>query len=347
MNPKSSVNTLNLMEKNPENYGFFSLCRWIDARYHARHDADMHPRDEDWRLDMHPRDECWRLEQYPSVAFAPSELESIKLRDGKIYIRQFGLGLLGPDGPMPLHLTELIRERKDEIQDEVLLNFINMFHHRWLTLFYRAWASAQAAAGLDHSHDERFSLYIAALIGNSRGEIMASALPWHARLAAAGHLVMRSHNAAALEASLCHFFALPVKVYEYTFHWLSLPISERSALGGRNALLAETAVLGGHIADRQCNFLLDVGPLSLARYEDFLPEGRALPLLIEWVRAFVGLELHWTLQLNLHHDEVPKARLGGREQLGRTIWLSSPEGVEMVKGMVYTPETRHFQREEI
>ena len=66
------------------------------------------------------------------------------------------LGLFGPNGPMPVHITEYARERQLNAHDPTLVGFLDLFHHRILSLFYRAWAVNQKAADLDRPKDARF-----------------------------------------------------------------------------------------------------------------------------------------------------------------------------------------------
>jgi len=105
--------------------------------------------------------------------------------------------------------------------------------------------------------------------------------------------------------------------------------------------------LGALVADRQHLFQLRLGPLSLPQYLCFLPNGDALPELIEWVRALVGFEYQWQIQLLLHADAVPSARLDGAQQLGWTTWLgrdrvghatSQPCAPAPITGMCFEPE---------
>ncbi len=77
------------------------------------------------------------------------------------------LGLFGPDGPLPLHLTEYARDRQRNHNDPTLQRFIDLFHHRGLSLFYRAWADVRPTVSFDRPQRDRFGHYVGALIGLS------------------------------------------------------------------------------------------------------------------------------------------------------------------------------------
>ncbi len=325
------------MENRPWKFSFLELCRRIDARLAPGPGVGEEP---------HPVNEVLRLGQEPSTVFAAREISGMRVAGGRLYMSLFGLGLYGPNGPLPLHLTEDAHERRLQKRDSTLIDFLDLFHHRWLTLFYRCWAAGQSAAGLDRREAERFSVYVANLEGYAPESLAASAIPPHARLGAVSHLLMQSRNPAGLTVTLEHFFGVPLRLEEYRFHWLTLEEEDHSRLGGpaAPARLGRDGVLGRHVPDRQSMFTLHFGPLTLREYCRFLPSGRYLPQLIAWVRAFAGLELEWTISLSLHAREVPPCRLSSRaqpgERLGRTSWLARRPSTTPMPGKEFSPERR-------
>ncbi|MGJ7578662.1 type VI secretion system baseplate subunit TssG [Variovorax sp. RHLX14] len=333
-------------QKAPWTCGFIALLRRFGA---AQPDA---PR---IGLARRPRQEAFRLGQVASLAFAPREVAELVLPDGEVtaagrgnqpsvpMVRLFGLGLLGPNGPLPLHYTELVRERTEHHGDTTLADFIDLFHHRYLTHVYRAWAQAQAAAGLDRVDDETFSRYVAWLTGHDPLEIRDSVLPAHARLSASAHLVHGSRHVDGLAGTLAHYFGVQVVLETFVLHWIGIDPQDRTRLGQASVscILGEGAVLGEVVADRQSKFRLVVGPLRLADYLRFTPGGRDLPVLVEWVRAFVGYEFVWDVELRVRRDDVPPARLDESQRLGWSTWLGDDAGEPRghAVGMVFEPES--------
>jgi 23S rRNA G2069 N7-methylase RlmK/C1962 C5-methylase RlmI len=117
-------------------------------------------------------------------------------------------------------VTEIAKDREDSRRDMTTVDFFDIFHHRFFTLFYRAWASAQSAAGLDRPGEEQFSFYVASLTGQDVGECRQRPLPSHARLAAAPHLVRESRNPDGLRATLERYFGVPVAIEEHGLRFL-------------------------------------------------------------------------------------------------------------------------------
>jgi type VI secretion system protein ImpH len=325
-----SSNFIARLQAEPWRYGFLPLLRRIGA------DSRIDPVGTAQR----PQTEPFRLGQRPSLAFAPREIASVGEASGRLKVRLFGLGMLGPNGPLPIHVTEIARDREESRHDSTLVDFLDIFHHRYLTLLYRAWSSAQAAAGLDRADDERFSFYVASLTGHDMEEVDKRLLPAHARISASAHLVRESRNPDGLRATLEHYFGVPVVIEEYVYHWILLDVDDHCRLGkpGTPSIMTEGAMLGEQVADRQHRFCVVIGPLDIDEYLRFTPQGADLPPLIEWVRAFVGKEFAWELELRMRPHSATPAIVGGPQQLGWSGWLGRSPTDAPVTGMRFEPE---------
>lgn len=301
----------------PYRYDFYQTLRRLECLYNEK------PR---WGCALRPVDEPVRLGQEPDLAFAPASLASFEAgQDGKpprLQVRLFGL--LGPNGPLPIHLTEYVRERLRHAGDPTLSRFLDLFHHRFLALFYRAWAQAQPHVNRDRPNEDRFAVYFGALLGVSPAAFRdRDTLPDLAKFFHVGTLVRQSRNSEGLTAILQHFFRVPARIQEFVGHWLFLNPRERTYLGRDGSGLGTGAVLGGQVWDRQCKFRVHLGPLTLAQYESFLPDGARLGQLVDWVRLYLCLELDWDVGLQLNRHEVPPLTLGGGGRLGWTTWLGT------------------------
>lgn len=315
----------------PWRYGFISLLRATAAQ---------HPHLPPIGRATLPRQEPFRLGQRPSMTFSPREIAAVDPHVKHPQIRLFGLGMLGPNGPLPIHFTEIAKDRLDNRHDATLVDFLDKFHHRYMTHMYRAWSQAQAAAGLDRADDEQFSQYVSRLAGNDPVNIQSSPLPPHARMAASAHLVREARNPDGLAMTLAHFFGVPVQIEEHVLHWISVSPDEHTLLGRASVatVMGEGALLGEAVPDRQHKFRIVIGPLSLDQYLHLTPQGRDLPLLVEWVRAFVGLEYEWEVELKVGAAAATPARIGGAEKLGWATWLGDSDATQATTGMVFEPE---------
>ena len=314
----------------PYRYDFYETMRRLECLY------DTKPR---WGQALRPIDEPVRLGQDPDLSFAPAPLASFEAKNGgapRLQVRLFGL--FGPNGPLPLHMTEYVRERLRLANDPTLSRFFDIFHHRFLSLFYRAWAQAQPHISRDRPTADRFTTYIGAFIGMAP---MASrerdALPDLAKFFHVGALIRQPRNAEGLVHILRHFFRVPVRIEEFVGHWMALQIPDRTSLTRDGSALGAGAVLGSRVWDRQHKFRIHLGPLTLDQYESFLPapqsgkgaptsRSAALRKLVDWVRLYLSFELDWDVRLQLKEREVPRLALGRAGQLGWTTWLGQRRG---------------------
>lgn len=287
-----------------------------------------------------PQEERHRIGQRPSLRFAPSEVAAVTQEDDRIRLSLYSLGIWGPQGPMPLHMSEQAYTRAESHHDSTLTDFADMFHHRALSLFYRAWAAGQSTASLDRPSQERFTFYIGSLIGDDPEDSAGLHPSTHARYAAASHLVREARSPEGLARALSFYFGVDVAVEEYVPYWMPLEMKNRSVLGMPSpcAALGEQATLGQSIPDCQHRFRLVMGPLSLEQYLRLTPHGDDLPTLVDWVRTFVGFELDWELKLVLKPRAAPCAQTRPGHRLGYSTWLGQATDDLTVVGMIFEPD---------
>lgn len=302
----------------PYRYDFYQALRRIES---------AHPHLPRLGEALRPGDEPVRIAQSSELSFAPAAFRTVQFQaDGKPRLMQHMFGLLGPNGPLPMHLTELARDRAMHHADPVLQRFLDMLTHRFALLFYRAWASAQPVLSLDRPADPAFARRLGSLLGIGSESLTArDALGDASKLYFAGRLARQTRDADGLLAWCRAEFDVPVKIEQWCGHWMPLADAERSRLRSRDGQgLGRGAVLGATVWDVQHKFRVVVGPLKLPRYRDFLPGGRDLDRLQSIIRQWVGLEFAWDLKLILARAEVPALRIGQRDapgMLGRISWL--------------------------
>nr|WP_213958120.1 type VI secretion system baseplate subunit TssG [Variovorax sp. dw_954] len=312
---------LHAMSGQPWAYDFFAVMRRLEAL------AAPKPR---WGHALLPSAEAVRVGQEPSLSFAPASLSRFEPATAHYppRVRQQFFGYLGPNGPLPVHLSDFIRERTNNHADPTWLAFLDTFLHRFSLYFYRAWAESRPAVWLDRPGEDKFRQRVGALVGigtatrQQRDEINDDA-----RLHFSGWLTRKVHSAEGVERVLCSYFGVPIRLEPWVGHWMRLPTEELTRLGrgGASRTMGMGAMLGQRAWDRQHRVRLHVGPLSLNRYLGFLPGGAARPELLRWMQQLLGNELYWDAQLILRKEEVPATRLGRHKgnapRLGWVSWL--------------------------
>lgn len=306
------------LAREPWAHDFFAVLRRIDALW---------PDEARLGTALRPSAEPVRLGQDPELDFAPASVMSFEAGakgPPRMGVRFFGL--FGPMGPMPLHLTEYTRDRLRNHGDATLARFADVFHHRMLLLFYRAWSQGQPAVQADRERDDQFAKWVSALFGQAPQVLRhADAVPDTAKRFLSGHLSRPTRNPESIVKVLRQYFGVPLRVESHVGHWLPLRTADRTRLGSpgarRSATLGVSAVAGSKVWDRQYKIRLHIGPLTMAQYRQFLPGQRSLVELRDWMRQLLGFEMLWDLRLVLKGSEVPALALGRDAALGHTTWL--------------------------
>jgi len=222
------VRMLDGLARAAPQFDFFQAMRRLEALHR---DAPDRPR---FGEAQRPADEPLRLGQDPSLTFAAASLSRLASGDNggppRLLVNFFGL--LGPNGPLPLHLTEYARDRQRNADDPTMSRFLDLFHHRMLMFFYRAWAAGQPTVSRDLPATDRFELYVGALEGLGLESLRKrDDFPDLAKLYYAGLLAPRSRNAEGLSAMVGDFFDLPARVEPFVGDWIDLPMDHRWRLG--------------------------------------------------------------------------------------------------------------------
>ena len=244
-------------------------------------------------------------------------------------------GLIGTQGVLPLHYTEMLIARKGQ-KDHALADFLDLFHHRLLSLFYRAWAKHRPniiyeTAVRANRRPDPFTHYILDFIGLGseaiRGQLQ---IPDEHLLPYAGLIAQRPHSASAVRAILRDYFGVPVEIEQCLGRWYDLSEADRSYLSPeleRNQL-GVGAFLGDKVWNQQDRFRIRIGPVSRSRFREFLPDGQTLPKVIELTRFLVGQALAFDVQVILEKEQVPDCRLLEKDddrapRLGWMSWLKT------------------------
>ncbi|WP_092551733.1 type VI secretion system baseplate subunit TssG [Xenorhabdus koppenhoeferi] len=316
----------------PWQFDLFQTLRRIDAQageYYMLGSAPL------------PKYDLLRLGQKPSMIFAPSTISEVRQRENsKLYdILIYSFGLFGPNGPMPLHITEYAYARQYNYQDPTLGIFINLFHHRLILLFYRAWANAQPTVSLDRPDNQRFCHYLACLVGMGLpAQKSPDTISDHARYSLSGHLSRQGHSAEGLEKILFSYFGIPLKINQNIPQWLKIETQDQAQLkAGRNMpRLGHSAFLGIALYDVQHKFRIELGPLRMAEYETFLPGEPKSQQLSDWIHQYLGIEYAWDIQLILHQSDIKGIHLSEPIKLGLNSWLGKIECPTHRGDLLYT-----------
>jgi type VI secretion system protein ImpH len=304
------------LQAAPTGFDFFQALRLLECAHRERPRVGKAKR---------AHEEPLRVCQEPYVSFPTTSVVSYEPAGagGTARLKVLLMGLFGPHGPLPLHLTVYARDRRRRESDSTLVDFCDVFHHRMLSLYYRAWAEARPYVHFDRPEEDRFGFYVAALCGLGLPALRnRDLLPDRTKLRHAGLLACQAFHPGRIEALIRNFLASPVRITEFVGGWLDVPRHLRCRLGKQECCeLGVNTVVGTRSFQCQHRFRLRLGPLELVDYLDFLPGARRLARLIAVVRNLVGDEFEWDVCLVLAQASVPPLRLDGNVHLGWTSWL--------------------------
>ncbi len=317
---KSNTEIENEVKIAPWEWNFFSLVRELD-----RHFKGQGRTVDPTGFSHKAKTDGLRFRQSASLAFPASDVAGF-LPGNMENLPELSVhcfGLLGCNGPMPLFLTEYVFERIKHHKDNALKNFLDMFHHRMISLYYRAWAINQITVNRDWEQDP-FAGYIGSLInikGKSNGG--TDDVPRDARLYYSGRMIQKEMNAEGICAILNDYFDTPVKMEQFTGQWITIPRKDQFRLGESEdtGVMGRTCIMGSRAWDINQKFKLVMGPMPLRTYRKIVPGTKGFTHLKAWIDSYVGMSFDWDVQLILKKEEIPPFTADNQIRLGYTSWF--------------------------
>ncbi len=303
-------------------FSFYEAVRLLEA---------ANPKKEPLGEALTPDREPVRFTVKPGFAFPQSEIAELKgdEEDAAARMGVAFLGLICPSGLLPHWYNELAVKR-NRAKDYSLTDFLDIFHHRLVSLFYLAWKKNRFPANYLPGARDRLSGHLKALIGlglpslADRIGFADESLVFYS-----GLLSRQVPSAAALEVSIAYFAGTRARVEQFTQRMLPLSPEDRTRVGAANSRLGLETICGSFVWDCQTKFIVDLGPMGYADFVRFLPSGDLLNPLFQLVTYMVGLEYDFDIRVFLRRDEVPACILGATgpaaPQLGWTTWVKGPD----------------------
>ena len=330
------------MFREGHRFEFFQAVRLLERMYPKRKPVGRHEQ---------PGEEVVRFRSYVSMAFPASEVYDVQQEppadDGTqrpMTMWVTFLGLAGSMGVLPRHYTQLLSDPAVRNETKPLRDFFDIFNHRLISLFYRAWEKYRFPIAYERRAydpgegvetppgEDTFSQYLYCLIGMGTPGLQGrQGFADDILLYYAGLLAQRPRSAAALEGILQDYFGVNVQVEQFTGQWFLMNPDALTGLGApgepgaQNNVLGVNAALWERIWDPQARFRIRLGPLTLQQFQDFMPTSPAYRHLVELTRFFVGEEFSFEVQPMLRADEVPACALGVNRtaRLGWAMWLKT------------------------
>ena len=282
--------------------------------------------------DALPKDEAVRFRSHIALEFPASELHEIRaVTDGDSgrtvneMIVSF-MGMVGTSGVLPMHYTELVLDRIRH-RDTAMWSFLDIFTHRSVSMFWRAWAKYRFPVAYERGSDD-FTAYLFDVAGlGTRGLRGRLNIADESLLPYAGLIAQKPHSTNAIENILSDHFATPAKVQQFFGQWLALDQEDYTRLGLRNSGLGTSAIAGTRTWDQQSKFRVRLGPMPYTKFEAFLPDKDGFKAANSIIQFMTGTEFDYDIQLILSREQVPgtilTTRAKRRPMLGWTSYLKT------------------------
>ncbi|MGC9269046.1 type VI secretion system baseplate subunit TssG [Acidiphilium sp.] len=248
------------------------------------------------------------------------------------------IGLVGVSSPLPRWYTELVAQAS-RARSPAMADFFTMLAQRLVAGFaeagtkYHPHLAAEIArrtgSGESGIATDPAGQILLALAGfNTRHLIDRLAVGADPIQHYAGFFASRPRSAERLRALLSDWLERTIEIEEFAGGWLRLDAGSQSRMprgrmpGQFNRLGLDCAA-GARAFDQQARFLIRIGPLSHVEFEALLPDRTRLHHLVSLVRAYVGMEVDFAVNLILDPEDIPPLRLGGTTapRLSWTGWL--------------------------
>jgi type VI secretion system protein ImpH len=269
------------------------------------------------------RDEYLALGEQAYMDFPASTIaEADHDAQGRLRLFVKFLGLLGPQGALPLATTEETFHWQ-LARDDAFPRFLDILNHRFLQLFYRAWADSRPIAQHDRPDLDRFAAYIGSAIGlGSKPYQGLDAVPDPEKLAHAGLIGAQAKSASRLRSFLSGLFDAEVDVEQFIGMRLVFDPADRTTLGRGHCTLGGDALVGASVYSVEDKFRLRIVARDMEQFCRFLPNGDLCEPLADAVFYYLGEQFEWDVELALPVGEVKPVRLGGFGNLGWTSWMA-------------------------
>ena len=284
-----------------------------------------------------PDEEAVRFSVPPSLSFPPSDLAGLRQErgEGPVKVDVAFMGLTGPSGVLPHWYNELAISsfQTSRAKGSAMVDFLDLFHHRLLSLFYLAWKRVRLPARYLAGAGDRLSGYLLSLIGlgtpGLKGRI---GLPEESLIFCSGLLAMQVPSAAAIQSTVEYLSGTRAEIHQLVERVIPLDPKDWTCLGSANAELGVNAVCGAETLENGSKFRIHLGPVGYGHFVRFLPTGDLLGPIFSLVRYMVGIEYAFETRVFLRAEEVPPCRIGmtgpSSPRLGWSTWVRT-EGVAL------------------
>lgn len=311
-----------VLREHPWDFQFFQAVRLLQRYSNGRSEVGRF---------ASPENEAVRFTSNPALQFPASQIAGLRWTPGETPRMAVNfLGLLGQLGVLPLPYCEYLNDQI-RARDTTLQEFLDIFNHRFISLFYQAWVKHRFHIGYERNQEDRLTQYLRDFIGlGTPGLKERQAVRDEAFLFYTGLLSLQPRSELAIKHMLRDYFDVEVSIEPFIGSWHPLSPDDQCRVGEEHLYseqLGLGAVAGHEMWDIQSRARVILGPMRMEKYVEFLPGGSAHHPLREILQFFSNREISFEAQLLLAREDVPTLQLGVDNgppaRLAWTTWIKN------------------------
>lgn len=269
-----------------------------------------------------PRQELVRFRTSQHQGFAGQDVVEARIQradDGvlKSELTVNCLGLTGARGALPSHYTELVFSQL-KAKAPALKDFLDLFNHRILSLYYRSWEKTQPAVQQERQEVDLFSKILRALTN--------SETDWEIYYGAA--LARTARSASTVKAVLSDLTQMNLVVRTLQGGWKPIAQDDQSRLPDRTLRKGQYAHLGeamlgsrAWIADKGVQIVFY--PQNSQQLQSLLPGGKYSGAVAQLTRRLVSGQIHVNYRVVAKASDLMGIQLGRKGRLGADSFIGA------------------------
>jgi len=280
------------------------------------------------------RDERIRLRPSTGLGFPCTETVAVETKHSpegvaRTIVTANISGLYGVGSPLPRsYAQQVLLQEEGEPQQR---DFLDLIHHRVLSLWYRAFRHQRYELSFDCRGDDPLSRSLLDFIGISGTATIEELGTEPLRLLRyLGLFAARTRTAQGLTTLLYEELQIPIRVESAPMRWITLPKDQWPKLSSKpqeRAALGRDLVIGSRHLDRMTSLRIHIGPVTYRTLLDLCP-GRPLHARLRALaRCYLRQSLDLTLAVQVPKAEMANQRIGRPQPgvLGRPAVVGSPQ----------------------
>jgi type VI secretion system protein ImpH len=327
--PDVDLSIIDRFQRGARRFSFFRLVYMMERVFPAAPPIGVQGPAHEERI---------RLRGDTSLIFSSSDVTEMSLAqyaDGqkRARVSVAFMGLYGSVSPLPTHFPEQIALSEYQGGPQPIREFLDVFHHRLLSLVYRAWTKYRLPVMYRKRGTDPFTRRMFCAVGLDGFRDHETPLDRFFFLRYAPILTSKSRSARGLEVVLGDLFGeMGVKIEQFVGHWTLIEKPLRNKLGVMNHQLGESLTIGRYVFDGTGRFTIVLGPVGYDEYLSFLPGGHRQPVLRGVVDTFTRGIYDVMLEIHVKTEAAPRWQLASprASTLKRTMWLGGSGGQQFV-----------------